>query len=544
MARTEEAKYKISLLDRVFNRGMDRALGKSSKLDQEMSKVNRTARGSGSTLSALGKTAIFAGLITGAATFGSWLVKNGAQMEQNRIAFQTMVGDVEKGNKVFADLAEFANVTPFQTKGVQKAGRTLLSFGVQTEELLPTLKVLGDISAGTGKDLSELGVIYGQIKGAGKLMGQDLLQLINAGFNPLQQISERTGKSMGELKDEMSNGLISFADVQQAFIDATSEGGRFQNLMEKQSKSLEGLWSTLTGKIQAGLAGMAEKGTGALGRIVQGAIDVVDFFSTEWNNLTAVFQPLIDLSNEMASEFSELFGTMGEGLTVTSVLKSIFNGIGNVIRFLMPLIRSVANSFMTVFRVIKEVSFAIVEWYQQSERAQEIFKTVTSGIVAGFVTIREFANNILSGVGDLLVGIFSADMDRIKKGLSGLKNSFAEAGKSGAQAFEESYNSEAKNFFEKEGKKKEALTFGNLEDFIKDSPSSGGKGSDSASKKASSSVSGVASGRPTNINIDIEKLIETFNVNTSNLEDMEIKIKNMVSKALVSAVNDANLIAN
>src|SRR5690606_3706400 len=93
--------------------------------------------------------------------------------------------------------------------------------------------------------LSGLSLVYSQIMATGKLMGQDLMQLINQGFNPLQIISEETGLSMGVLKEQMEKGAISSDMVSEAFRIATSEGGRYYGMTEKMSQSAGGKWSTM-----------------------------------------------------------------------------------------------------------------------------------------------------------------------------------------------------------------------------------------------------------------------------------------------------------
>ena len=171
----------------------------------------------------------------------------GVKAEQTAIAFNTFLGSATKGAALLKELTDFSVVTPFSPDQVNEAAKSLLSFGVEANKIIPTLKFLGDVSSGTGKDLKELAIIFGQIRSTGRLMGQDLLQLINAGFNPLQVISQQTGKSVAELKKEMEKGLISFEQVENAFKAATSEGGLFFNLMEKQSVSVGGKISTLSG---------------------------------------------------------------------------------------------------------------------------------------------------------------------------------------------------------------------------------------------------------------------------------------------------------
>ena len=191
----------------------------------------------------------------GAASVGAGIVaigvKYNAQMEQYNAGFTTMLGSVEKAQKLMSDLKGFAAKTPFELTDLANASTTLLAFGEDVNQLMPDLKMLGDISLGNSEKFKGLALVFGQVQSQGKLMGQDLLQMINQGFNPLQIISEKTGKSIATLKDEMAKGQISFEMVADAMKTATSEGGQFYNAMQAQSKTLSGQWSTLKDNITA-----------------------------------------------------------------------------------------------------------------------------------------------------------------------------------------------------------------------------------------------------------------------------------------------------
>src|SRR5690606_21925173 len=132
---------------------------------------------------------------------------------------------------------DFAATTPFSFPDLQSAARTMLAFGVASDQVLPSLRMLGDVAGGDAEKLRLLSLAFGQIASAGRLTGQDLLQLINAGFNPLQEISEATGMSMSDLRDEMAKGNITFEMVVAAFQRATGEGGRFHGMMERMSQT-------------------------------------------------------------------------------------------------------------------------------------------------------------------------------------------------------------------------------------------------------------------------------------------------------------------
>ena len=168
-----------------------------------------------------------------------------ADLEQTGVAFETMLGSASKAETTLNDLQKFAASTPFNLPGIQQAAKTLLAFQVTQEELLPTMRALGDVSAGTGKDLSELAVIYGQIKSKGKLQGGELLQLAEAGVPIIAVLAEQMGVAQNEIADMASKGQIGFKDVEKAMQSMSAEGGAFANLMDKQSGTVGGLVSTI-----------------------------------------------------------------------------------------------------------------------------------------------------------------------------------------------------------------------------------------------------------------------------------------------------------
>lgn len=191
-------------------------------------------------------TATAIGAVRGA--FGAAVlsgVKYNSQMEQYITSFGTMLGSAEEATKLVNNLKEMGAKTPFETSDLAKASQTLLAFGTSAEDLLPTLQMLGDVSQGNKERFDSLTLAFAQVGSAGKLSGQDLLQFVNAGFNPLNEISKMTGESMAELKERMSAGGVSAEEVAEAFKHATSEGGQFYQAMEAQSQTFNGQMSTL-----------------------------------------------------------------------------------------------------------------------------------------------------------------------------------------------------------------------------------------------------------------------------------------------------------
>ena len=163
-------------------------------------------------------------------------------METN---INTLLGSAEKGKKMMADLTDYAAKSPLDFKGTVANAQLMLGFGIEEKKILPFMKALGDVSAGNAQRFNSLALAFSQMSAAGKLMGQDLMQMVNAGFQPLDQLSKDTGKSIGQLKEEMSKGKISAEMVQQAFLNATAEGGKYYKMSENAVKTIPGQMSML-----------------------------------------------------------------------------------------------------------------------------------------------------------------------------------------------------------------------------------------------------------------------------------------------------------
>ena len=219
-------------------------------------KANKTsASGLSGALGSLGGSlGSLGGLAAGAAAgfaamklkdYGQYALQTAASFEQLAISFRVMTGSAQTGQELTDAIVELGAKTPMTAQQLSKAAQLLMSFGESAENIIPDLKLLGDITGGEVNRFNQLALAFAQVGANGKLMGQDLIQMVNAGFNPLQIMSQTTGKSMGQLREEMSEGKITFQMVAQAMRDAASEGGRYFGLMEQQSQSLNGRLSTL-----------------------------------------------------------------------------------------------------------------------------------------------------------------------------------------------------------------------------------------------------------------------------------------------------------
>nr|DAP80367.1 MAG TPA: tail tape measure protein [Caudoviricetes sp.] len=168
-----------------------------------------------------------------------------ATMESYRTSFEVMTGSAEKAAEVVERLRKMGAETPFETTDLVQTTQLLMQYGFTADDAISKMSMLGDIAQGNKEAMTSIATGYAQMSSAGKVNLQDIKQMINGGFNPLQEISERTGESMASLYDRISKGTMSIDEITQSMVNATSEGGKFYQSMEKQSQTLSGQLATL-----------------------------------------------------------------------------------------------------------------------------------------------------------------------------------------------------------------------------------------------------------------------------------------------------------
>ena len=167
------------------------------------------------------------------------------QIEQYATSFATMTGSEEKAAEMTAKLGEIAASTPFEMPTLADATQLLMNYGFTADGAIEKMMMLGDIAQGQPDKMNRIAMAYGQMSSAGKVTLEDVKQMIEAGFNPLQEISEATGESMESLYDRISKGTISVDEITASMERSTSEGGKYFGAMNAQSKTFTGRLSTL-----------------------------------------------------------------------------------------------------------------------------------------------------------------------------------------------------------------------------------------------------------------------------------------------------------
>ena len=187
-------------------------------------------------------TVAFAGATAGVGL----LLREAGRFEQSQIAFTTILGGAEAAQAKLAELAEFAANTPFTLPGIEANAKSLLAVGIESEKLLPTLKALGDVSAGLSVPLERLALNFGQVRTQGKLTGREVRDFAVAGVPIVAELAKNLGKTEKQIQELVSKGAIGFEEVEAAFISMTSGSGAFADLMDKQSRSFFGILSNIS----------------------------------------------------------------------------------------------------------------------------------------------------------------------------------------------------------------------------------------------------------------------------------------------------------
>jgi tape measure domain-containing protein len=310
-------------------------------------------------------------------------------------------GDSEKLSDIMSQMKEYALISPLTTKDMASALQMMIGFGIQAEDAITYLKALGDISMGDTVHFNSLALAFSQMSAAGKLMGQDLNQMINAGFNPLQQISEKTGKSIGELKDEMSKGAISAQMVQQAFIDATSEGGKFYGMASEGAKTLNGQISMLQESVDNMFNDMGQASEGVILNSIQAVTKLVENYEKVGKVIAGI---IITYGVYRAATIANIVAT--EGWAAAATKDAVAKGAQTIATKALTVAQSALNSvikanpYVLLATAIASVATAMWAFHDSAEATLQIsnkFGEQASTTITKLNTLTSEVNGLAKG---------------------------------------------------------------------------------------------------------------------------------------------------
>lgn len=267
-----------------------------------------------------------------------------SEIEGYQISFEVMTGSAQKAADMVEELATIVKKTPFDMPTLADATTLLMNYGFSADEAVDKMMMLGDISQGSSEKLGRIALAYGQMNSAGKVLLQDLKQMIEAGFNPLQEISDSTGESMASLYDRISKGTISVDEINEAFIRATSSGGKYYQSMDKQSQSFKGRLEALQEQANATFGKTLQPFLQQLSdRLIPRATKMLEQMDT-----TKLARSFADLGDKAVKAFDWMVEHGGE---VIEVIKGI--AVGFVTFKAVSIINTVVGAFGTLISAIK-----------------------------------------------------------------------------------------------------------------------------------------------------------------------------------------------
>lgn len=517
--------YVLLLKDKV-SPSLKRIRGNIKKTDASVKRLDSSISGLGVGL---------AGLAVGYGAIKA--IKIAGDFEQTGIAFETMLGSVERGQQVLKDLDNFAKKTPFSIKGVQDNAKLLLAVGIQADNLIPTMKSLGDVSAGLSVPLERLALNYGQVKSQGKLTGRELRDFAIAGVPLTAQLSKQLGVSTSAISKLVSAGSIGFPEVEKAFKDMSGEGGRFANLMDKQNKSFLGQVNEMTESIQI------------LARSIgQALIPIIRPFVLILAKVVTLAQKntfAVKLFTKILFLFLGVVALIVIGIKAWSIAQAILNTI-----MLLNPIGLIIAGIVLLIGIIAIVVTSIQGWGEQWLVFKKMFKISLEIIKNDFLMKWKIIQHGFITALDLMKIAWLKAKDVLGFGDGAENNSQIDALTQGIKDRTEEIKGLARKQISLAKKLKDSfewkLSFGDESpvDKVKKllAKGTGGVGDIiTGPENGTASDTKVTSASPKVFNINIDKMVETFNVNTTNMKDAPNRVKEMIQSALLEALADIEI---
>lgn len=336
--------------------------------------------------SSIKRTVAALGLGKIAKDFASAGISFNASIEQYQTSFEVMTGSAEKAAQITQQLKQIAANTPFELPQLADTTQLLMNYGFTADDAMKKMQMLGDISQGSADKMTRIATAYGQMSSAGKVSLEDVKQMIEAGFNPLQEISKSTGESMASLYDRISDGSLSVDEITASMERSTSAGGKYFQSMDKQSQTLNGKISTLKDTFNE-FAGKAMQGlSDVLSNTVIPALTGVLSHSDE---IMAVLNALLPVIVAVGSAFA--------AWKIVNFIQDIPKMVGSVKTAILGVNAALAaNPVGAVIAAISALVAVFLYLWNTSEEFRQFWTDMWNGIVEWFSGIIESIVNFFT----------------------------------------------------------------------------------------------------------------------------------------------------
>lgn len=347
-----------------------------------------------------------------------------SQMEQYTTNFTTMLGSQKAAVQKVEELKKFAASTPLSMDDLAKGTQTLLAFGVESKNSTKILRQLGDIALGDADKMQRLSTAFGKATAAGKVTGDTVQQMIDAGWNPLIQISKAAGETMEKTQKRMSEGKISVEELRAAMEAVTSGTGQFAGGMESASHTTQGLISTLQDNVKSKIGEAFQSVSDILqSEVLPRAIEFVNSINVDSiiENVNGLVSTFIELSPVIAAataatlaykaavSISKVIDVVSKATEGQTIAQAALNAVMN------------ANPFVLVTTLIVGLVAAIVTLWNTNEDFKNavinIWNVVKEAISNAINSITEFFQNLVQFISELPGKIQQTFDDIVQKAL-------------------------------------------------------------------------------------------------------------------------------
>nr|DAZ39053.1 MAG TPA: tail tape measure protein [Caudoviricetes sp.] len=495
------------------------------------------------------------------------VVKSGvdynATMESYLTNFKVMLGSEEAAATKLSEIRKMAASTPFSLDDLTSGTQTLLQFGIAADDTTGVLQRLGDISLGNAEKLQTLTRAYGKMSSAQKVTLENVNMMIDAGFNPLNQICDATGESMSDLYKRISDGKVSFSELEAAVEAATSQGGQFYNGMLEASQTFSGRMSTLKDNVSA-LTGELTSGLfAALGDLVVKLNEVVVSF-LDSDEKMAQLKETIGIATAVVAAAGTAFLTYKgyvaaataievihtaattamtaahkaaeAGATGLAVAQAGLNAVlkANPIGLVVSLLAALAAGLVTAYKTSETFRNAVNSAFASVKKiAQNAIGTVVDWINELVAKIRGAAAalaNLKNGVGaaqDAYNAAYNGYMDNYNR--SKLDKAAQERGKLHAERVKQAQEEAA-------AAKASAETISQSAGKAASAVSTSGKKASASTKAVTASVVKSISDTTTTVKDGITRTVETVNETLSNGKQQQKQTITETSRQMVDGV--------
>lgn len=485
-----------------------------------------------------------------------------ASMESYLTNFKVMLGNEELAATKLAELRKMAASTPFALSDLTEGTQTLLQFGIAADDTTDVLKQLGDISLGNADKLQTLVRAYGKMSSAHKVTLENVNMMIDAGFNPLNQICDATGESMSDLYKRISDGKVSFSELQAAVEAATSEGGQFYNGMLEASQTFSGRMSTLKDNVAA-LTGELTSGLfSALGDLVVKLNEVVTSF-LDSDEKMAQLKDTIGIATSVVAAAGAAFlaykgyvalATAAQvAHTVATTAMTAANAAAEAGATGLALAQAALNAVISANPVglfvaaLAALATGLVTAYKTSE-------TFRNAVNSAFASVKKIAQNAIGTVVDWINALVArirgaaAALANLKNGVGAAKEAYNTAYSSSIDAYNRSKLDKAaqergKRHQERIQQAKEEAAAAKAAAAVSGSARAAAAAVDKSGKKAASSAKQTTaevvksiSDSTTAVKDGVTRTVETVNETLSNGKKQQKQVITETSRQMVDGV--------